>query len=278
MRNRREFCLHVFKLGGALSLGALPLGMLANNARAANEYVIRPPGAIAEDDFLSACTRCGLCVRACPYDTLMLSEKTTPTWGTPYFVPRLIPCEMCEAIPCVAACPTGALDHQLTDIDHAKMGTAVLLDQENCLAFLGLRCEVCYRVCPAIDRAITLNRVENKRTGKHAEFIPVVHAEHCTGCGKCEDACVLPADQQAAIRVLPVQVARSTLASHYRLGWREKENNANQSLIHNTVDLPNRLPESPTGEAAPVIHQTDIFELPVEKTRTDSGGFKEFKP
>lgn len=257
MKNRREFCLNIFKVGGALCLGALPLSMLANNAKASNRYAIRPPGALSENDFLSACTRCGLCVRACPYDTLVLSEMTSPTWGTPYFTPRKIPCEMCEDIPCVKACPTGALDHGLVDIDQAKMGTAVLLDQENCLAFLGLRCEVCYRVCPSIDKAITLNRIENKRTDRHTDFIPVVHAEFCTGCGKCEAACVLPIEKNAAIRVLPTHIARSSLAEHYRLGWDEKAKNNNHSLIENTIELPNRLPEPKESDAP--IYQTDDF-------------------
>jgi len=54
---------------------------------------------------------------------------------------------MCEDIPCVAACPTGALDKQLKKIVDARMGLAVLIDHENCLNWQGLRCDVCYRVC-----------------------------------------------------------------------------------------------------------------------------------
>ena len=42
------------------------------------------------------------------------------------------------------------------------MGLAVLIDQENCLNFLGLRCDVCYRVCPVIDKAITLDPQTNE--------------------------------------------------------------------------------------------------------------------
>ncbi|KJT59519.1 quinol dehydrogenase periplasmic component, partial [Salmonella enterica subsp. enterica serovar Heidelberg str. RI-11-013343] len=26
----------------------------------------------------------------------------------------------------------------------------------------------------------------NMRTGKHARFLPTVHSDACTGCGKCE--------------------------------------------------------------------------------------------
>ena len=80
------------------------------------------------------------------------------------------------------------------------MGVAVLVDQENCLNFLGLRCDVCYRVCPVIDKAITLEKFSNPRSDRHALLLPTVHADACTGCGKCEKSCVL---EQAAIKVLP---------------------------------------------------------------------------
>ena len=47
-------------------------------------------------------------------------------------------------------------------------GTAVLVDQENCLNFQGLRCDVCYRVCPVIDEAITLPAASRNSTVKTA--------------------------------------------------------------------------------------------------------------
>jgi ferredoxin-type protein NapG len=191
-----------------------------------------------QDSFLSACIRCGLCVQACPYDTLRLARLGEAiAAGTPYFIARQIPCEMCEDLPCVVACPTGALD--LDDIDAARMGVAVLLDQETCLNYLGLRCDVCYRVCPLLGDAITLNRQHNARSGKHALFLPVVHSDQCTGCGKCEKACVL---EVAAIKILPYTLAKGELGHHYRLGWQEKEK-AGQALVPGVIDLPDRLPE-----------------------------------
>lgn len=98
------------------------------------------------------------------------------------------------------------------------MGLAVLLDQENCLNFQGLRCDVCYRECPKIDEAITLELDRNMRTGKHARFLPTVHSDACTGCGKCEKVCVL---EQPAIKVLPLSLAKGELGHHYRFGWLE---------------------------------------------------------
>jgi ferredoxin-type protein NapG len=107
------------------------------------------------------------------------------------------------------------------------MGLAVVSDQESCIAFQGLRCEVCFNVCPARGKAITLDRQHNARTGKHAMFIPVVHSDACTGCGKCEHACIL---DEAAIKVFPIQLAKGELGKHYRLGWEEKQK-AGGSLV-----------------------------------------------
>ncbi|PJC15314.1 MAG: ferredoxin-type protein NapG, partial [Comamonadaceae bacterium CG_4_9_14_0_8_um_filter_57_21] len=243
---RRQFILDTAKM--ACGVGVLGLGLAAysTHSKALPAGAIRPPGAGTEDDFQSACIRCGLCVRDCPYDILKLATPgQAVATGTPFFVARAKPCEMCEDIPCIKACPTGALDHSLTDIKKAKMGLAVLVDHETCLNFLGLRCDVCYRVCPAIDKAITLDLQHNERTSKHTLFLPTVHSEACTGCGKCEASCVL---EVAAIKVYPIKLAKGELGSHYRLGWEEKRKAGGKSLVENRnlVDLPDRLPEGVT--------------------------------
>jgi ferredoxin-type protein NapG len=117
----------------------------------------------------------------------------------------------------MAACPTEALES--TAIEDSRMGLAVLLDHETCLAFQGLRCEVCYRVCPLMGSAIRIEMRPQKRTGMHAYFLPEVDSEHCTGCGRCEHACVL---EEAAIRVLPRELAKGRGGEHYRFGWKEE--------------------------------------------------------
>ncbi len=221
MSNRRQFIQQL--AGSALGVGLVGgvLGLIARQGAALPPHALRPPGALDEAQFTAACVRCGLCVRDCPYAILKLADWLDgPAPGTPFFTARSGPCEMCEDIPCVPACPTGALDPSLTEIDNARMGLAVLIDQETCLNALGLRCDVCYRVCPAIDQAITLELSHNQRTGRHTVFMPTVHSDHCTGCGKCEHACVL---DTAAIKVLPIQLAKGELGAHYRLGWEEKE-------------------------------------------------------
>jgi ferredoxin-type protein NapG len=179
-------------------------------------------------------------VRDCPYDILSLAKlgDDIPV-GTPYYTARTGPCEMCDDIPCVPACPTGALDHQLTDINKAKMGLAVLVDQEGCIAFQGLRCEVCYNVCPVQGEAITLEYRHNERSGKHALLIPIVHSKSCTGCGLCEEACVM---DEATIKVLPMHLAKGELGKHYRLGWEQKEQ-AGKSLVRPDGQRAFNLPE-----------------------------------
>jgi len=225
---RRKFLLDMAKMSCGVSLVAVGIGLHAKQANALPTEAIRPPGALAEDDFMSRCVRCGLCVRDCPYDILKLSElgENTPL-GTPYFTARTGPCEMCPDIPCVVACPTGALNHDLTDIYQSKMGLAVLIDHEECIAFQGLRCEVCFNVCPVSSKAITLEYRHNKRSGKHAKIIPVVHSSDCTGCGKCEQACIL---EEAAIKIFPIKLAKGQIGEHYRLGWKQKEQ-AGKSLV-----------------------------------------------
>ena len=218
---RRQFIGDALKTACGVGLFGLGLGLYSQRAASLPAAAIRPPGALPEDQFNGACIRCGLCVRDCPFDMIRLARLGEPvTVGTPFFYAREKGCEMCEDIPCVVACPTNALDHSLTDINKARMGLAVLVDHESCIAFLGLRCEVCYQVCPVRDEAITLDRLHNERSGKHAFFIPVVHSDHCTGCGKCEEACIL---EQAAIKVLPEHLAKGELGPHYRLGWKQKE-------------------------------------------------------
>lgn len=238
--NRRQFLSNTLKTACGVGIMGLGLGMYSKQASSLPALAIRPPGAIPEEEFLGACIRCGLCVRDCPYDILKLGQlgDEVPT-GTPYFTARTGPCEMCDDIPCIPVCPTNALDHSLVDITKSRMGLAVVVDQETCIAFLGLRCEVCFNVCPVRGDAITLDLLHNDRSGKHALFIPVVHSNACTGCGLCERACIL---EEAAIKVFPMHLAKGELGKHYRLGWEEKEK-AGKALVSPDIEHQYNLPE-----------------------------------
>jgi ferredoxin-type protein NapG len=239
--SRRKFLTDMAKTACGVGLFGVATGLYARQSAALPAEAIRPPGALPEHDFLAACTRCGLCVRDCPYDILRLAEPGDGiATGTPYFTARSGPCQMCEDIPCIPVCPTGALDHGLTDIKQARMGLAVVVDQETCIAFRGLRCEVCYNICPVRGKAIKLEYRPNTRTGKHAIFPPVVNSAHCTGCGLCEKACIL---EQAAIKVLPIRLAKGELGHHYRLGWENDRKKLGKQLPTADAEHKYNLPE-----------------------------------
>ncbi len=216
-KTRREFLGELLK-GMAVAGGAgLAWAHVVGESRA-TAFACRPPGAREEVDFLATCIKCGQCAEACPFDTIRMGRVDDPQdLGAPFFVPRTVPCYMCPGVPCIEACPTGALEKG-TDIEKADMGLAVLIDTETCVAFQGLRCEVCYRVCPKLGEALSLEFAPQERTGKHAYFFPVVHADECTGCGVCEHACIL---EESAIRVLPRELAQGRMGGNYRLGWQE---------------------------------------------------------
>jgi ferredoxin-type protein NapG len=268
--NRRQFLGNVLRTATGVGLLGVGLGMYSHRASSLPAAALRPPGALPEDEFLGACIRCGLCVRDCPYDILKLAEVGDDVaTGTPYFTARTGPCEMCEDIPCIPNCPTNALDHALKDINKARMGLAVVSDQESCIAFLGLRCEVCFNVCPIRGEAITLDMQHNPRSGKHALFIPVVHSEACTGCGLCEEACIL---DEAAIKVFPEQLAKGELGDHYRIGWEQKEK-AGEALVtpdqEHRYNLPEGMRYDHAGEGL-IMDQGGAEETPFSSNPLDA--------
>ena len=217
--NRREFLARTAQgVAVAVCGGLVWNAFLAQSARAAPD-ALRPPGAKGEADFNATCIKCGLCVEACPYRTLKLAQVAAKApLGTPYFEPREVPCYMCPSVPCAKACPTGALDREIGDIASARMGLAVV-DPEHCLSWQGLRCEVCYRVCPVQGKAITVD-AHPRQLSKHAIFVPVVHSDACTGCGLCEKACPT---ELASVRVVQPSLVQGKIGEHYRLGWREDQ-------------------------------------------------------
>jgi len=223
MTDRRKFLLNMARSVGLAGLAGLTWSAYVDEVTAST-LILRPPGALKEEDFLATCIKCGMCVEACPYDTLLLAKPGDhKPMGTPYFVPREVPCYMCPDIPCVPVCPTGALDEKSVsddksgelDINKADMGLAVI-DDESCIAFWGIQCDACYRACPIFGDAITIEYTKNERTGKHAFMKPIVHSDHCTGCGLCERACVT---EKPAIFVLPRENALGRAGDYYIKGW-----------------------------------------------------------
>jgi len=146
--------------------------------------LLRPPGAVAEPDFLDACTRCGDCAEGCPHDVIFEAPaRMREAEGTPMIDPARSPCRMCEDMPCITACETGALRGEAP----AALGTA-RVSKMDCLNRLSTTCSVCVERCP-VPEAIGF-----------VGDLPEVNERLCTGCGYCQHVCPAP---QNAILILP---------------------------------------------------------------------------
>lgn len=88
------------------------------------------------------------------------------------------------------------------------MGVAVI-NEDTCLSFQGMRCEVCYRACPLIDEAITIDYRPREGDDIHAVFAPQVVPDGCPGCGLCEQRCPV-SDPAPAIVVVPTGAQEET--------------------------------------------------------------------
>lgn len=189
-----------------IAAGAAAAILAANGiyylARAdAGSELLRPPGTQGESDFRARCIACGKCIEACPYGSIRPAGiGAGAAVGTPFIDARAHACRLCEDFPCVAVCPTGALRDAETRRD-VHMGTPVI-DEDLCIAFQGMRCEVCYRVCPLIDEAISIDYRMREGDAIHAVFAPVIDEDVCPGCGLCVERCVV-SDPEVAIRIAP---------------------------------------------------------------------------
>lgn len=158
--------------------------------------LMRPPGALPENEFSARCIGCGACMHACPTNTLqpcLFSDGFNRLY-TPKVVPRIAGCEeKCHL--CGHVCPTQAIRPlPYEEKRFAKIGTAVL-DRHRCLAWSqNKECLVCDEVCPY--NAISAYVVE---TTKGRFKVPVVDETLCLGCGMCEQHC--PIFDTAAIVV-----------------------------------------------------------------------------
>jgi ferredoxin-type protein NapG len=138
---------------------------------------LRPPGAVEESEFLSLCTRCDECIKACPAKAIKRSAGLMDVAaGTPVIVPKENPCVLCNGLLCIAACKEGALK-PVAQADKVRMGTA-RINQSLCSAWGGQDCQICYLKCPLQGDAIYMD-----------DGRPVIREDRCVGCGVCEYVC-----------------------------------------------------------------------------------------
>ncbi len=120
--------------GTALAYGAVSVPLLRKE-----RLLLRPPGALDEDTFLASCIKCGQCLQVCPPQVIKLAAISQGFGiGTPYITPREGGCILCSGLPCVLACPTGALAHELSLGKDAVMGLAVISGPDTCLSVRGV--------------------------------------------------------------------------------------------------------------------------------------------
>lgn len=216
---RRDFIK--YSTLGAFGL-ALAGGVALSPYLLSDETRLRPPGAIDEDEFLAMCIKCGQCLQVCPYHSIKLADFGKGHGvGTPYIEARERGCYACSAVPCVLACPSGALDHRCEKPEDIKMGIGVLEFPERCIAitktpvpkghskrihdflndqrnvteleleklkkldeFEGKQCTICADMCPIPNPLSAIAMVPDKEGGKRPEYY-----DGCIGCGACEELC-----------------------------------------------------------------------------------------
>ncbi len=160
--------------------------------------LIRPPGAGNEQEFLETCSKCGNCIRACPYfalrPVLMANEFDR---GTPALRIGEAFCRFCHEFPCVAACPTGALSQKQQSRLH-KIGCAEVI-AGNCIRKDGTDCRACFDKCEEIG-SCAIKLVTSAQNDAECSFPEIINSK-CSGCGACLTVC--PAYPDPAISLKP---------------------------------------------------------------------------
>lgn len=188
------------------------------------EYLIRPPGAREEREFLQRCIQCGACMRVCPTNAIQPAgiEGGWEALWTPKIVPKigycLYSCNLCGQV-----CPTQAIQPLLLEVKQkTKIGLATF-DKGRCIPYsYGRECLVCEEHCPLSPKAIYL--VEREVTLRDGRVVkikqPEVDPNLCIGCGFCEWSCVF--QDRAAIRVTSAN---------------ESRNSKNQPILPESMDI-----------------------------------------
>jgi len=203
----------------SVAASAAAVFMLKLNPVRARQYtrLVRPPGALPEDEFLARCVRCGECMKVCPSNGLhpsLLENGLGGLWtprldaGLGYCSYDCAPQGEGAANLCGAVCPTGAIQALTVAEKHVwVMGTAYF-QKSKCIPWVEhTSCGVCQEHCPtkAIKEVVRevpdlVKLAEFRRRGQPVDEkdmptklvrFPHVIQEACIGCGLCEYVCPL---------------------------------------------------------------------------------------
>jgi polyferredoxin len=167
---RREFLT-----AAASGAAAIPLLRIGGNPGPNwNARLVRPPGSLPEQQFLSRCIKCGQCMRICPTNVIHPAGLTAGLEGlwTPVLNFR-IGTSGCQhnCIACGNLCPTAAIRPisleerqgigRYDEQGPIKIGTA-FIDRGRCLPWAMDRpCIVCQENCPVSPKAIFTRELFN---------------------------------------------------------------------------------------------------------------------
>ncbi len=207
-------------IAGVLAYPFLRLSKSVNE-RGFDEKAIRPPGSVAEPEFLERCIKCDQCVNVCPTNVLQpatLAQSGLEGLWTPVMDFSVGFCQL-NCTLCSEVCPTGAiqktsLDKKLGINEHLEegpisVGTA-FFNRGRCLPWaMETPCVVCEEVCPVTPKAIGVYEVEHERWDGTKVTLqrPYMRPELCIGCGICEHEC--PVIDDAAVYVTAIGETRS---------------------------------------------------------------------
>ena len=201
-----------------------------------NAFLVRPPGARNEQDFLATCARCAQCMKVCPTNVIQPAVFTAGIEGffTPEMDFRRAYCDW-NCNECGKICPTQAIQKLSLEKKRATVIGQAYIDRGTCIPWSqGRQCLVCQELCPTPSKAIifasgdavfqggqvppnTASSTDATSgpgssgaaaggatpSGGSPAVIPVklpyVVPELCIGCGICEFNC--PVNNEAAIRV-----------------------------------------------------------------------------
>jgi len=203
-----------FNFGRRRTLGVLGASVVLGAAwktefqpRSNVQYLVRPPGAVEEENFLDLCLRCEECVKACSSTGGCLQPSGSEYGWLGFWTPRARMREgYCEysCTLCGEVCPTGAIKPLSVEAKQKKIIGLAVFDKNRCIPWAqNIECLVCEEHCPLSDKAIKF-QIEPEKVK-----LPYVDPKLCIGCGICETKC--PVVGESAIRIISENEERETV-------------------------------------------------------------------